>query len=166
MKRRRYSSSASFCGMMAQTVRSISFTNQISSNTLQILKQVWKADNLNETATAGSFVPITFSTNQDTALVNGVKRQSTQITPKTLNTKWANAALLACVLPVNAARLAVMVVPIFSPNTNAAPNSKLIQPLAHMISVIAIVAADACTTIVRIVPINTNNRIEIYPISV
>ena len=41
-----------------------------------------------------------------------------------------------------------MVVPIFSPSTSAAPSSKLIHPLAHMISVIAIVAADACKNII------------------
>ena len=69
-------------------------------------------------------------------------------------------------LPVNAARLAVMVVPIFSPNTRAAPNSRLIQPLAHMISVIAIVAAEACTIMVSIVPMNKNRRMEKNPISV
>ena len=69
-------------------------------------------------------------------------------------------------MPVNAARLAVMVVPIFSPKTNAAPNSKLIHPLAHIINVMAIVAAEACTIIVRMVPMSTNSRMEKKPMSV
>ena len=166
IKRRRYSSSCSFCGIMAQTVRSINFTNHININTLQILKQVWKADSLKETATAGSLVPIIFSTNHDTPCVKGTNRHNTHITPNTLNTRCANAALLACVLPVSAARLAVMVVPIFSPRTSAAPSSKLIQPFAHMISVIAIVAAEACTIMVSTVPISTKSSTDIYPISV
>ena len=42
-------------------------------------------------------------------------------TPKTLKTRCANAARRACVFPVNAAKLAVIVVPIFSPNTKATP---------------------------------------------
>ena len=166
IKRKRYSSSCSFIGIMAQTVRSINFTNHINISTLQILKQVWNAESLKDTATAGSLVPITFSTNHDTASVKGVKRHNTHITPNTLNTKWAKAARLACVLPVSAARFAVMVVPIFSPKTSAAPNSKLIQPLAHIISVMAIVAADACTIMVNTVPIPTKRSMEIKPMSV
>ena len=46
------------------------------------------------------------------------------MTPNTLKTKWANAARLACVLAVSAARLAVIVVPMFSPNTSAAPSCR------------------------------------------
>ena len=110
--------------------------------------------------------PITFSTNQDTAPVKKGNTHSTQMTPNTLNTKWAKAARRACVLPVKAARLAVMVVPMFSPNTKAAPSSKLIQPLAHMMSVMAIVAEDACTIMVSTVPINTNSSTEPKPMSV
>ena len=87
MKRKRYSSSCSLDGIIAQTVRSIKGTNQIRISTLQILKAVWKADSLKETATAGSVDPITFSTNQETASVKGTKRTSTQITPNTLNAK-------------------------------------------------------------------------------
>ena len=117
-------------------------------------------------ATSGSLLWKKVSTTQLTICMKGWKIISTQITPNTLNTKWANAARLACVLAVNAARLAVMVVPIFSPNTRAAPNSRLIQPLAHMISVIAIVAAEACTIMVSIVPMNKNRRMEKNPISV
>ena len=90
----------------------------------------------------------------------------THITPNTLNKRCAIAALRACVLAVSAARLAVMVVPMFSPNTSAAPSSKLIHPLAHIINVMAIVAAEACTIMVSIVPIKTKRITEKYPISV
>ena len=166
MKRRRYSSSISFCGIILQTVFSISFTNQIKIKTLQILKAVWNAESLNDTATAGSTVFMMSSTNQETPIVTGLKRQSTQITPKMLNTKWAMAALRDCVLPVRAAKLAVMVVPMFSPNTRAAPNSKLIQPLAHIIKVMAMVAADACTIMVSTVPMRTKRMTEAKPMSV
>ena len=131
-----------------------------------MLNAVWNADNLKETATAGSVVFITSSTNHEIPYVNGLNRQSTQMTPNTLNTRCANAALLAWVFPVNAAKFAVMVVPMFSPNTSAAPSSKLIQPLAHIINVMAIVAAEACTIIVSIVPMNTKRRMERNPISV
>src|SRR3712207_4191856 len=93
IKRRRSSSSCSFIGMMAQTVCSMNFTNHIRINTLQILKQVWNAESLKETATAGSWVPITLSTNHETLSVKGWKRHNTHITPNTLNAKCANAAL-------------------------------------------------------------------------
>ena len=82
---------------------------------------------------------------------------NTHITPKTLNRKWANAALLAVEFATIAARLAVTVVPIFSPRTIEAAISKFIQPLAHMTSVSAMVAEDDCMRIVRTVPININN---------
>ena len=87
------------------------------------------------------------------------------MTPKTLNVRCAKAARRACVFPVRAARLAVMVVPMFSPSTSAAPSSKLIQPLAHMMSVMAMVAADACTIMVSTVPMMTNSRMEAKPMS-
>src|SRR5699024_2551808 len=115
----------------------------------------WKADSLYEMATSGLFVWKKGSTTQLTNCMKGWKIINTQMTPNTLNTKWANAARLAWVLAVSAARLAVMVVPIFSPSTSAAPSSRLIQPLAHMINVIAMVAADACTIMVNMVPINS-----------
>ena len=137
----------------------------MSISTLHTLKQVWNADNWNDTKEPSplSVMPIQFSTIHVTALVNGVNKQRTQITPNTLNTKWARAARRDWVLPVMAARLAVIVVPMFSPSTSAAPSSKLIQPLAHMIRVIAMVAAEACTIIVSTVPISTNNSIDMNP---
>ena len=117
-------------------------------------------------ATSGLLLWKKVSTTQLTSSMKGWKMINTQITPNTLKTKWANAARLACVLAVNAARLAVMVVPMFSPKTSAAPSSRLIQPLAHIINVIAIVAAEACTIIVSMVPMNKNRRMEKNPISV
>ena len=72
----------------------------------------------------------------------GVNIRNNQITPNTLMIKWARAARLACTLATAAARLAVIVVPIFSPKTIAAAISNEIQPLLHMIKVIAIVALE------------------------
>ncbi len=70
------------------------------------------------------------------------KMDNTQMTPNTLKTKWAKAALLAVVLATIAARFAVTVVPMFSPKTMDAAISKLIHPLAHMTNVRAIVAEE------------------------
>ena len=53
---------------------------------------------------------------------------STQITPQMLNIVCDKAARRAFVLAVRPAMLAVMVVPMFSPNTIAAPISNEIQP--------------------------------------
>lgn len=63
-------------------------------------------------------------------------------------------------------KIGVIVVPMFSPNTSAAPSSRLIQPLAHIINVIAMVAAEACTIMVNIVPMSKNRIMEKNPISV
>ena len=71
---------------------------------------------------------------------NGPKKINAQITPKTLNMVCDMAALLAWVFPTEAAMLAVMVVPIFSPNTIAHAMLNGIQPMLSMIRVIAIVA--------------------------
>ena len=51
-----------------------------------------------------------------------------------------------------AAILAVMVVPIFSPSTIAQAMSNLIHPIFNIMRVNAIVALDDCKTRVRIVP--------------
>ena len=167
MKRRLNSSSSSFLdGMMAQTVFSMNFTNQMRISTLQMLNVVWKADSIRGTATSVSVLPKTLCTNHVMPLVRGEKTISTQMTPNTLNIRCAMAARRACVLPVMAARLAVMVVPMFSPSTKAAPNSKEIHPLAHMMRVMAIVAADACTIMVSTVPMRTNRMTEKKPMSV
>ena len=167
MNCKRYSSSCSFCGIILQTVFSIKCTNHINSSTLHTLKQVWKADSLKDTATpSASLTFIKSEIIQSTIDKKGSNKISTQSTPKTLNMRCAKAARRACVLAVNAARLAVIVVPIFSPNTKAAPSSKLIHPLAHIISVMAMVAAEACTIMVSSVPINTNSKTEKKPMSV
>ena len=98
-----------------------------------------------------------------TASINGWKMQSTQIIPKKLNMKWANAALRACALPVRAAILEVTVVPMFSPITSAIPRYRSNTPLEHNINVIAITAADDCTAIVIMPPISRNNSTENIP---
>ena len=83
---------------------------------------------------------------------NGTKSASAHITPKTLKSVWAIAARRAFALPTAAAMLAVMVVPIFSPSTIAAPISNGIQPIFTIMSVSAIVADDDCNTRVSTVP--------------
>ncbi len=63
-----------------------------------------------------------------------------------VKTKWVNAARLACVLAVGCGKVGD-IVPMFSPNTGAAPSSRLIRPLAHMGGM---VTAEACTIMVNI----------------
>ena len=86
--------------------------------------------------------------------------QSTQITPKTLNTRCASAARRAWLLAPSAARFAVAVVPIFSPITSAMPKYIGSTPVEQRRMVIAITAADDCTIQVIIVPISRNMMIE------
>ncbi len=62
------------------------------------------------------------------------------------------AARRACVLPVIAARFAVMVVPMFSPITRAMPGYMDSTPLVQSTIVMAIRAADDCTQNVSMVP--------------
>ena len=166
MKRNRGSSSSSFGCMRAHTVRSINFTPHIRIHTLQMLKIEWKADNFvgdGDFRIAALEESVYYPVNHlHERMENNQHPDNTEY----IEYKMCQCCRLACVLAVNAARLAVMVVPIFSPNTRAAPNSRLIQPLAHMISVIAIVAAEACTIMVSIVPMNKNRRMEKNPISV
>ena len=64
---------------------------------------------------------------------------------------------------MEAAILAVIVVPMFSPNTIAQAMLKGIQPMLSMISVIAIVAEDDCNTSVRIVPKARKSNTEPKP---
>ena len=89
-----------------------------------------------------------------------------QMTPVTLNTVWAIAALLADTFPTAAAMFAVIVVPIFSPSTIAAAISKGIHPKLTITRVRAMVALDDCRTIVRAVPIRTKMSTEPKPKSV
>ena len=83
---------------------------------------------------------------------NGRNIINAQITPKRLKIVCDIAARLAWVLPTEAAIFAVMVVPIFSPNTIAHAILNGIQPILSIIRVIAIVADDDWSTRVRIVP--------------
>ena len=55
---------------------------------------------------------------------------------------WDIAALFAWVFPIDAAIFAVMVVPIFSPNTMAHAMLNGIHPILNIISVIAMVAEE------------------------
>ncbi|MPN60212.1 hypothetical protein SDC9_207937 [bioreactor metagenome] len=64
----------------------------------------------------------------ETTYMIGLYKIRTHITPVTLNTVWANAALFADVLATVAAMFAVIVVPIFSPSTIAAAISNGSQP--------------------------------------
>ena len=98
-----------------------------------------------------------------TNAVNGLNRINAQITPNTLKIVCDIAARLACVLPTAAAIFAVMVVPIFSPNTIAHAMWKGIQPMLSMMSVIAIVAEEDCSTNVNIVPNAKNSSTEPKP---
>ena len=66
----------------------------------------------------------------------------------------------ACTLEPSATRLAVPVVPMFSPITNAMPRYMGSTPVVQRRMVIAITAADDCTIRVMIVPINKKMSIE------
>ena len=62
--------------------------------------------------------------------------------------------------------MAVMVVPMFSPKIIAVAISKGIHPFEHMMSVMATVALEDCTSSVIMVPIKRKIRIDPKPISV
>ena len=70
--------------------------------------------------------------------------------------RCANAARRAWVLAPSAARFAVMVVPMFSPITRAMPRYMGSTPVEHNSMVIAMTAADDCTTHVMAVPMRRN----------
>ena len=78
-----------------------------------------------------------------TSFKNGLNMISIQITPNTLNKVWASAARFAAVFPTDAAMLAVIVVPMFSPSTIAHASSKSMRPDVARSIVMAIVALDA-----------------------
>ena len=81
-------------------------------------------------------------------------------TPNTSKNTWARAARRACVLAVSEAMKAVMVVPMFCPMARAAAcsNPKPGMFMPKSISVMAIVAAEACTIIVTTAPTKTKSR--------
>ena len=70
---------------------------------------------------------------------------------------------MACVLPTEAAMLAVMVVPIFSPSTMAQAMGNGIQPMLSMMSVMAIVADEECRMRVSTVPKARKSNTEPNP---
>ena len=104
--------------------------NQTRIIQFSMLNEVWNADkaNLIDSESVNAEVLPMYTMNESTTERNGFKRIMIQSTPKILNMKWANAALLACTFPTNAAILAVIVVPMFSPNTSAAAISNGIHP--------------------------------------
>ena len=77
-----------------------------------------------------------------TKLKNGLNKIKAHITPNKLKIVCDKAARFAGVLPTDAAMLAVIVVPMFSPSTIAHAMLKGIQPMLNMMRVIAIVADD------------------------
>jgi len=83
---------------------------------------------------------------------NGLNRIRAHITPNTLNMVCESAARFAEGLPTEAAMLAVMVVPIFSPRTIAQAIGNGIHPMLSIIRVIAIVADDDWSTRVSTEP--------------
>ncbi len=76
------------------------------------------------------------------------------------------AALFADAFAGIAAMLAVMVVPMFSPNIIAAAISNGIHPFVHIINVMATVALDDWTMTVRRLPIPRKISREVYPMEV
>ena len=77
-----------------------------------------------------------------------------------MKTVCARAALFAETFATDAAIFAVIVVPIFSPNTIAVAISNGIHPAFTITRVNAIVALDDCRTIVSRVPMSTNISTE------
>ena len=86
-----------------------------------------------------------------------------QIVPRRLNSKCPIDARFAATLPLIDARIGVIVVPILLPSTSAQARSKVIQPLLHMISVMANVAADDWITMVTMMPTAVNISIDRMP---
>jgi hypothetical protein len=110
--------------------------------------------------------PITLSRNSEVNLRKMGKRKIIHVTPIKLIRKWARAALLAVEFPINAARFAVMVVPIFAPNTIEAASPNGSHPSLASTRVNAMAALDDCTSMVNSIPRMTNNKIESNPKSV
>src|SRR5690625_3500565 len=77
---------------------------------------------------------------------------------------WILAALLAYTFPTVEATPAVIVVPIFSPKTIAAPTSKGIIPLTIRVIVKATVAEEDCIIMVNKAPKTTKSTVLRYGI--
>ena len=79
-------------------------------------------------------------------------------TPNRLIRKWERAARRASADVTTAAKLAVAVVPTFSPNTMASAYSNGISPPPHNTIVKAVIALDDCTRAVSRAPAKANSR--------
>ena len=159
--RRDSSSSSAFLGLMIeQTIFSIWGMNPIRSAVLITLNAVWNIASANDSlAVLCVEAVVSRPTREQTILTKGKKTTRTHMTPNTLKSRWARAALRAWVLADMAAMLAVTVVPMFSPITRAIPWKIVIAPVVHRTMVIAISAADDCAMQVRTDPIRRKRRI-------
>ena len=72
--------------------------------------------------------------------------------PKRLKNKWANAATNAVTLRVRAAKIAVMVVPIFAPIVNGYICLSVRTPAPARGTMVDVVIDELCTIIVKITP--------------
>ena len=95
---------------------------------------------------------------------NGTNTHRHHTVPKRLNNRWPIEARLAATLPLNDASIGVTVVPILLPKTRAQARSNVIQPLLHIISTMANVAADDCIIMVRTTPTRQKISTERKPI--
>ena len=169
--------------LRAGTIHSTIFTykpvSQIIMHTLTMLKVVWNTERPTDTLscilliTLGSELPADTYSNRalgspaPIALViqafisaNHVNTTTHQMVPSALKSKWPMAVRLAATLPLIEASNGVMVVPMFEPSTKAQAKSKVIQPLVHIISTIAKVAADDWMMAVTIMPTRANSSTE------
>ena len=94
------------------------------------------------------------------------KMHNTQHTPKVLMMVCDTAVRLAAVLPTEAAMLAAMVVPMFSPRIMVAASRNGITPVVIRIMMMAIVAAELWKQMVRMMPISRKIRMLQPPRSV
>ncbi|MPM68899.1 hypothetical protein SDC9_115834 [bioreactor metagenome] len=104
-------------------------------------------------------------TSPSTIFTKYLNTNNIQMTPITLNMKWAKAALFADRFAGIAARFAVIVVPMFSPIIIAAAAGKSIHPFVAIIRVRATVALDDCTRMVKTDPISRKIRTDPIPMS-
>ena len=81
--------------------------------------------------------------------MTGTKNGMMMMVPPMLKSVCARAVCRASAEPLNAASHAVIVVPMFIPNTVAAAASKLSSPCCASVMAIAVVAAEDCTTAVN-----------------
>ena len=158
--RRNSSSCSSLRGLIIQhTSFSIWGMNQMRMAVLIKLKAVWKAASAKESC-VGDWLSAMGSrpTRPQTIRTKGKKKMSTHSTPNRLNKRCAIAVRRAWVLADMAARLAVTVVPMFSPITSAIPWKMVMAPVEQSTMVMAIRAAEDCTMAVRIEPMRRNSK--------